>query len=506
LVWIYTVLAFFFSFIMFQTATRGTILGWIAGIIIASIIYVIWGRAEKGQSSRSRLIIGGVIALIFILGIAFYFNRDAQWIKNNGVLGRLATISLSDTKTQARGFIWPMAVKGVFESPKTAIIGVGQENFNYIFNANYDPQMWRHEQWFDRAHSVFLDWLVAGGLLGLIAYLSLYLLSLIYIIRSDLSIGQKSIMVGLLVSYGIHNIFVFDNQTSYVMFFTILAFVHSFKAGKIPKIFASSDKPVTEDYKTVINYVFVPIITILFIAGFYFINVRPIQANTRLITTLRLCSDPKNASVKVYESVFGLDETVANQEAREQLLTCAANVIRGNVPLQQKTDFYNLVKTEIDKQVATTPNDARVYIIAGGFYNSIQDWNRPYTAVMKPAVRTTLKNLLQFSLVVSTEERTIKYAQRWIMVIQPSILSKFDQILLRGFNPIKSATSTIRAKTVINTVILFILGATLLSVPTTLVPFSRRASMSHIAKMISTIILKANALPVINGKNRPFAT
>lgn len=381
---IYSLLAIFFSFIMFQTATRGTILGWVAAILVSLAIYAVFGKNKKGDTSkessgaistRSRLIASGAIVLVLIIGTLFYFNRDAQWIKNNQVLGRIATISISDTKTQARGFIWPMALKGVFETPKTAIIGVGQENFNYIFNAHYDPKMWAHEQWFDRAHSVFIDWLVAGGLIGFISYLSLYLFALIYIIKSHLHIGQKSILIGLLVGYGIHNIFVFDNQTSYIMFFTVLAFIHSFLPGKVPKFLHDTKRHVSEDYITVRDYIFVPIIVILLGTSLYFINIRPIQANTGLIAALRSCSDVKTLSTKTFEKVFDLDQTVANQETLEQLYSCSGNVLRSQLPQEKKIEFYNLTKTEIEKQASTTPNDARLYILAGNFFDSIGDWS-----------------------------------------------------------------------------------------------------------------------------------
>lgn len=400
-VWMYSVLAAFFSFIMFQTATRGTILGWIAAVMIVCAIYVIFGKKEKGQSDRSRKIAGGAIAVAVVLGLLFYFNRDAQWIRNNEVLGRLASISISDTKTQARGFVWPMALKGTFESPKTAIIGIGQENFNYLFNSHYNPKMYAHEQWFDRAHSVFLDWLVAGGLLGLIAYLALYLLALIFIWKSDLTLGQKSMLVGLLVGYGIHNIFVFDNQTSYVMFFTFLAFVHSFKQGKIPTLLHDTKKPVGENYSTIRDYVLVPLIVILFGSALYFINIRPIQANVALIDSLRACSNVQNASADPFQKALSFDQTVANQEIREQLYSCASNVIRSSPSADNKTAFYQLVKAETQKQIEAAPNDARLYIIAGGFYDSIQDWNNARPLLEKAVELSPSKQTIVFELALN---------------------------------------------------------------------------------------------------------
>ncbi|MDQ5893629.1 MAG: hypothetical protein QG640_641 [Patescibacteria group bacterium] len=398
LVWVYSVLAAFFSFITFQTATRGAILGWIAAVLVVCATYALFGKKDKGQSNRSRAIAGGIIGVVVLLGILFYFNRDAQWIQKNQVLSRLATISLSDTKTQARGFVWPMAVKGIFESPKTAIIGIGQENFNYIFNSHYDPKMWAHEQWFDRAHSVFLDWFVAGGLLGLIAYLALYVISLIYIWKSDTTVGQKSMLTGLLVGYSIHNIFVFDNQSSYVMFFMFLAFVHSFRSGKIPTWIHDTKKPVSENYSTLRNYVFTPIIILLLLSSLYLVNIRPIQANTRLIDALRACASMQTVSADFFKKALALNQTIANQEIREQMYTCSANVIRSNISVDKKAEFYELVNQETQNQINAAPGDARIYIIAGGFYNSIQDWKNAQPLLEKAAQLSPTKQTILFEL------------------------------------------------------------------------------------------------------------
>jgi tetratricopeptide (TPR) repeat protein len=367
--WIYGILGAIFSFVMFQTATRGTILGWLLAILVSSTIYAIYEKENR----RGKKIGAGILVAVIALITIFYFVKDASWIQKNEVLGRLATISITDTKTQARGFIWPMALQGVFENPKSMVLGIGQENFNYIFNKHYNPKMWAHEQWFDRAHSVFIDWLVAGGVLGLALYLSLYILSLVYIAKSNLSVGEKSILVGLLVGYAIHNIFVFDNQTSYVMFFTILAYVHSFRPGKVYGALGGSTKPLTSDGEVVRDYVFVPIIVILFFITLYFVSIRPIQSNLRLITALRACTKAEGLSAKVFEDALKLDQTVANQETREQYFSCAASVIQSSLPEQTKLEFYNLAKKVTDDQIKDTPNDARGYIIAGGFYNSIGD-------------------------------------------------------------------------------------------------------------------------------------
>ena len=71
--------------------------------------------------------------------------------------------------------IWNISWQGVKERP---ILGWGQDNFSFVFTKYYNPQMYAQEPWFDRSHNVFLDWLVAAGVVGLIAYLYLFLVPL----------------------------------------------------------------------------------------------------------------------------------------------------------------------------------------------------------------------------------------------------------------------------------------------------------------------------------------
>jgi O-antigen ligase len=318
----YRVLPLLFTYIIFQTQTRGTILGLIGGILLALFLYAILGKKE---SKTSRYISGGVIVAIIFVGIFFWSNRESGFVQSSPVLNRLATISISDVKTQARGYIWPMAISGAMERP---ILGWGQENFNYIFNANYHPAMYAQEQWFDRAHSVFLDWLVATGVIGFVAYLSLYVLLLMKIWKSGLTVAEKSALTGLVVGYAIHNVFVFDNIASYIMFFAILAFadsqssVHHKHDHKPTHIFGSGS--VSKD---AVEYVVAPIVIVCFVLVVYFVQYRVMNANSRLIDALVACSGGGTPDAGLYQRALAVGAYTANQEIREQLLSCGVRVI-----------------------------------------------------------------------------------------------------------------------------------------------------------------------------------
>ncbi len=409
--WVYPILAVLFGFIIFETQTRGTALGLIGGIMLSLALYAIFGR---GELKKSRWISGSVIVVIILIGVIFWMNRTSTFIKDNEVLNRLATISWNDTKTQARGYIWPMAISGALERP---IFGWGQENFNYIFNANYEPKMWAQEQWFDRAHSVFLDWLVASGFVGLIAYLALYVLALIAIWRrSQLSIAQKSVLTGLIAGYAIHNIFVFDNLASYVFFFAILGFVGSSSisnrksitsvknGGQILSQKSPSKISVWLENKTfstdAVEYIVAPIVLVALVGSLYFLNVRPIQANTGLIKALTACNDSKNlgADVALFDKIFSINSYMANQETREQVLACAGNVISGQYPGPTKQAFFDLANKVIEAQIAIAPKDARMYVLGGSFMNSVGQFAQSEPLLVKAHELTPAKQSVAFQL------------------------------------------------------------------------------------------------------------
>jgi O-antigen ligase/Flp pilus assembly protein TadD len=367
--WMYIILAALFAFLLFETATRGTILGLVGGILLALAIYAVGG---KGMATRSRIYAGTTILVIILLGIGLVAAKNTEFVQKNETLRRLATISISENKTQARGYIWPMAVRGVFESPKTALIGVGQENFNYIFNANYNPKMWSQEQWFDRAHSVFLDWLVAGGLAGFVLYILLFILTIVGVWRSGISFREKTLLTGLVLGYAIHNIFVFDNLASYMLFVSILGFVHALSAGN-PLRWLERRDDQSENTVVVRDYIWMPLIIVGLVATLYFINIRPLQANIRLIDAMAYCAAGK-ADASLFGRALELNQYVANQEIREQVLTCASQTMNAKYAPGVREAFYLLSLQEVSKQIAATPLDARIYVIGGLFFNGIGDW------------------------------------------------------------------------------------------------------------------------------------
>ncbi len=292
--WTYAGVAVLNTIILYFTATRGAILGLIGGLMLAGIIIIFKDRENVLLRKVSYSVIG-FVALIVIIFIPL---RHTAYVQHSQVLSRFSTLGISEIKTQGRYFVWPMAIKGFKENP---ILGWGQENFNFVFNKNYDPRMYGQEQWFDRTHDIFLDWLIAGGLVGLLSYISMYVALLYYIWRkqSALKISEKAVLTGLVAAYVFHNIFVFDNLVSYIMFFSLLGFIHSLNTVRSGEV--ETRRFYTKTFSNdVVNYVVMPVVLILTVVTIYFVNVPALLANQTLIQAM----SPQSGGVEKNIALF----------------------------------------------------------------------------------------------------------------------------------------------------------------------------------------------------------
>ncbi len=411
--WIYAILAIFFGVILYSTATRGALIGYIGGILLSFALYAIFagkkGNVNAHDSSKHifstntwRLISSAIIILVILAGFFVWSQRNSTFVKKSETLSRMTSISLSAFKTEGRSYIWPMALKGFTQRP---VLGWGQENFNYIFNANYNPAMWSQEQWFDRAHSVYLDWLVASGVVGFLAYISLYILFLVTVWKAAIPTSVKSALTGLLAGYAVNNVFVFDNLASYVPFFALLGFVVMLRSLQSNKVVADEKEVKTLfGYGTfsndAIEYIVAPVVIVLFVAGIYFFGVRPINANKTLILALQQCQQGGSPDAALFKKVLDINVYTANQEAREQILSCAGNVISSQVPEPTKQAFFALAGQAINDQVKATPNDARIYTLAGSFLTSINQFDKAIPYLEKAHAMSPGKQTIDFDLAV----------------------------------------------------------------------------------------------------------
>ncbi len=386
--WLYGLIALFEAVILYYTATRGAILGLIGGLVLAAIL-IVW---KEKENLLLKKISYGVIIFIVIFSGLFVSLRNTSFVKNSPVLSRFSSLGPEELKTQGRYFVWPMAIKGFLEKP---ILGWGQESFNFVFNKYYDPRMYNQEQWFDRTHDVFLDWLIAGGLVGFLAYASMYFALFYYIWRkkSTLSIPAKSVLTGMISAYIFHNIFVFDNLISYILFFSILAFVHSISSENE----VSTKKFYTKIFSNdVIHYIVLPVAVVATCTAIYFVNVPAIEENKALIQAITTQGDLEK-NFTLFKKVFDYN-SFGNSEAVEQLLQVTSQIYSSQAPDSVKQEFYDFSKTKIEEKINQTPTDARYLVFAGSFFNRFGQFDLAIQYLERAIKESTNKQTIYFEL------------------------------------------------------------------------------------------------------------
>jgi tetratricopeptide (TPR) repeat protein len=375
---------------LYLTATRGAMIGLIGGIFLSALIYAV--RAESGKFKN--IAIGVSVAVLIFVG-SFIAFRHSSFINSNPILGRFASISLDEVTTQSRFLIWKnISWHGFLEHP---VLGWGQENFNLVFNKYYVPELWRQESWFDRSHNVFFDWLISAGLLGLLSYLALFGTAIYTIFKkkeNTFSLADQCVLAGLFAGYFAQNLTVFDNITSYLVFFTVLAYLYStqYKAEH-----HADAKKVGHDNSNK-EYIVAAVTLIVFFVVFYQVNVRGILQSRTLIRAISPNPAGPSAQFAYFKKAIAYN-SFGNSEAREQLVTFASNTARQqDVDQNLKTDIVKYAREEILKQVAQQPTDSRYRFFAGSFFNRIQDKQEAVEQLEKAVEYSPKKQMLLFEL------------------------------------------------------------------------------------------------------------
>ena len=201
-------------------ATRGTILALVC-VGAAALLYVAW----KGSGQPRRIARYGLVALAVLAGLFFIFRGQLVDVPFEPIQ-RIASISITDGTVSSRLFVWSRLTQQVLEKPLT---GYGSEHISRLFDKAYDPSKIL-EQWFDRSHNAFLDYLVQYGIFGLLLYLALIGAFVMYALRlyrreEGGTMNYGFLFLLLILTYAIQNFFIFDTPHSLWLLYALFAFL-----------------------------------------------------------------------------------------------------------------------------------------------------------------------------------------------------------------------------------------------------------------------------------------
>ncbi|MEK7098959.1 MAG: O-antigen ligase family protein [Patescibacteria group bacterium] len=339
---------------IYFTATRGVVLALALAVppflMVLAYFWPSIAGSSRGGWSMGRKIAAGLLVLSVAVPLVFWSVRKTDYVQHNAALQRLTNYSFSEGTIQDRFLIWKMSLKGVMERP---ILGWGQENYYLVFQKYYEPGLFGAEAWFDRSHNVFLDWAVHAGLPGLGAYLGILGIAIWQIVvamRRDRSVFFTGLaLLGLFATDFFQKLFVFDNFSSYLLFFAFLAYAEYISATHSPHPVSAVERRTHGiPYGAITATVFIVMVAI----WGWWANIKPLRQSQALIRALQLVR--ANAGVKEVEAAFQdalAYRSFGDTETREQLGNLA-RTIAGNTAgsAEDRIRFTDFTLAELRKE------------------------------------------------------------------------------------------------------------------------------------------------------------
>ncbi len=359
---------------LYFTGTRGSLLGLLVGLLAASCVTLLFGRAHP----IARRLSAGLLIVVAIGIVGFFSLRTTSFVQESTVLSRFANISLQDTTTQSRITLWTKIAYPAFK--ERPLLGWGQDNFIVVFGKYYDPIMWKQEPWFDRAHNVFVDWVMAAGILGLLAYLFLFGAGIWMLVRTHLSVPEKAVVVGLFAAYATHNFFVFDNLVSYIFFVLVLSWIHSLYVHRdeVSVRTIGPEMPTTAVQAGALGFLGVALLLA------WIVNVpNMVQAQT-LLNAIRAERAEQNLSkaATLYEQALS-GSWLGRYEVREQYAQTIARATVASGNDKALAPYQEQVIAELLDGVSEDPDNTRQYSFLGFAYRQFGMYDKAVEALQK---------------------------------------------------------------------------------------------------------------------------
>jgi tetratricopeptide (TPR) repeat protein len=354
---------------LFNTQTRGALIGLLVGLALMAVMALFMKQVPKFLRASGAIILALVVIAVGIVAL----NRDSSWIRANQTLSRVANISLTDTTSEARLLTWQTGLKGVAEKP---IFGWGAERFFVVFNKYFPSEIYRHSNsrvWYDRAHNIYVEYLVQGGVVGLLLYLMIFAYALWALWRSyrrDHQPGAFIIFTGLFAAYGIQNAFVFDSINSYILliltFATVIFITHDHQAGK--RVW------FVHNLRSGALVLASLIILILTLAAVSLLNVPQLQKNMEYVKDYNKLRAAQNADTfqqgtKNLLAVIDNSVFLGTLELRQTYSEFANDVAQsGSAPLYIRREVVDQAAEQLEKSIAQEPDNARHYAFLTNLY------------------------------------------------------------------------------------------------------------------------------------------
>ncbi len=390
----------------FWARTRGAFIA-----LIASGIVFLFLSAWHKLRLRPKLLAGAVL-LPVVLVLSLFIFRDIPAFKSNKFLAPLTQLSSQEITAKTRFLNWQTGLRAWTARP---LLGWGPENYYFGFNKFYDPAFLKYssyETWQDHAHNFVIDILSDSGILGLLAFFSIFF----FVGKELFLLGKKEkstsiIFFSIIVAYFVQNLFAFDTLAVWIMLYTIFGYVHirrvetsKIEEPKYPPVFLRVDPTLR---LTVSLGLGLAMITI----GI-FTNIVPFVVSAETVSAGSLfASNPLGA----YEKLSAVLEKSSpyKAESRDELAKMVTMILQNaqNLTRDDALKFALKVREEYKKNLDTHPDD--VY-----FNLNYARWNMVMASILDPSYYLDAEEALLRAQQLSPRRQQIFYSLMRLYILR----------------------------------------------------------------------------------------
>lgn len=347
--------------IFILTQTRGAYIGLMAGVAISFLVYLFFYAPKQHKRKLILLlilflIIAGLMTFVYIQKTQVDFSRQRN--------------------IQTRLICWSVSLRAWTEH---AVFGWGPENFYIGFNKYFDPEylVWttngglHYEAALNFPHNKLIEVLLLTGILGLLAYLSIFATAIYQLIKNRFKNSKFEFVViaGLLSAYFVQNLFLFDYVLSFLMFIFSLAYIY---------IHYSAEKEIENQVKEKITaWKIIAGIIVCFALCFvlYIGNLKPLMASFYSNDAYQY--EKKQNVHGFYDSIQKADKlnTYLEEEIATELEPLTAKLIKANADNPKAQEYYYDSLNIIEEYKNHHPLLLNAYLQLAELYASGQNLN-----------------------------------------------------------------------------------------------------------------------------------
>lgn len=317
------------------------------GLLMGGFVVICFTVFSKNIAAKIRWGFGGLLVVVVLIITILLNTKNTEFVKKSVYLSRAVLVATSKTTGISRLNNWKIAYEGFKEKP---VLGWGQENYQYVFAKHFLPEMYNDAPWYDRSHNFLLDWLVSGGILGLLAFLAPFVIMLWFTVRSNkFSSIKKGLFVGFITAYFTNNFFGFDSLMGTITVFIVLAY-WQFETQ-------SDEKYVFQRLKVggVLGCVLLSFIS------FYYGYLQPLRTSKQIV---KIMQEPDlQQTIQQIQSGYAKATGTGTSDFAEQVSFLSEKVAKSQITNEMKGGYYQVVTEMLQKEVEKHPDHPRLLSI-----------------------------------------------------------------------------------------------------------------------------------------------